>query len=419
MNEMEELHPTRLEELLTRLKQDPKISPTNKEAILQFIDYCAAEGLTRSQQRKHLYSFFTIFKKFAPEAFELRNAPEDQIKEIMAAIYRSDYAEWTKVMFGQTLNKFYRIENDGIVPKKCRFIRTSPKRPKAVTREDLYTKEELEAIFRSTNNIRDLALFRTLYETGARPAEILLTRIGDVTFNEKGDFIFIHGVKNTPDRTIQLIEAGIVLREWIKRHPKGRNVHNPIDTSAPLWVKMEQNRCANCGVEPNMHERYGCNHYVPVEVERMKYAAAVRAFKQACKRAGVNKRNNKLYNLRHTRITEACMFMSHEQLCKFAGWAPGSDRVRVYSHLISEDVNQAIRKHYNIGTEKEQEFITCPICGQRNPPGSLECRNCKRPLSLESKAKLDQLSEAVKLIAELQEEGKLEGLLKLVKSVPI
>ncbi len=414
MNPMEELHPTRLEQLLERLKEDPELSSENKQAILEFIDHCAAEGLTRSQQRKHLYSFFTIFRKFAPEAFELRDAPEEEIKVIMAAIYRSEYAEWTKVMFGQTLNKFYRIENDGIVPKKCRFIRTSPKRPRAVTREDLYTQEELEAIFRSTNNIRDLALFQTLYETGARPAEMILAKIGDVTFNEKGDFIFIRGVKNTPDRTIQLVESGVVLREWIKRHPKGVNVHNPVDTSAPLWIKMEQNCCANCGVEPNRHASHGCNQYVPVDMERMKYANVVRNFKKACERAGVNKRNNKLYNFRHTRITEACMFMSHEQLCKFAGWAPGSDRVRVYSHLISEDVNQAIRKYYSIGTGNQQEDITCPVCGQKNPSRSLECRNCKRPLSLRSATELDKLSKAISRIAELEEKGKLDRLLKLL-----
>ena len=133
MNEMEELHPTRLEQLLERVRQNPDLSATNKEAILEFIDHCAAEGLTRSQQRKHLYSFWAVLGKFAPKGFELRDAPEEQLKVIMAAIYRSEYAEWTKVMFGQTLNKFYRIENDGIVPKKCRFIRTSPKRHRPVT----------------------------------------------------------------------------------------------------------------------------------------------------------------------------------------------------------------------------------------------------------------------------------------------
>ena len=414
MNEMEELHPTRLEQLLERVKQNPDLSTTNKQAILEFIDHCAAEGLTRSQQRKHLYSFWAVLGKFAPKGFELRDAPEEQLKVIMAAIYRSEYAEWTKVMFGQTLNKFYRIENDGIVPKKCRFIRTSPKRHRPVRREDLYTKEEVEAIFRSANSIRDLALFQMFYETGARPAEVILARIGDVTF-DRGDRVFIHSIKNTPDRTIQLVEAGSALRQWIKRHPKGGNPHNPVDPSAPLWIKLEQNRCENCGVEPNQHANHGCSNYVPCEIERMKYAGVDRCFKKACKRAGVNKRNNKLYNFRHTRITEACMFMSHEQLCKFAGWAPGSDRVMVYSHLISEDVNQAIREHYGIGAADTVEPVACPTCGQMNPVDTPECRRCKRPLNLKSATELDEVRDAVRFIAELKEQGQLDALLKLAR----
>ena len=205
MNAMEEFHPTRLEQLLERVKGDPELSSKNKQAILEFIDHCAAEGLTRSQQRKHLYSFWAMLGKFAPEGFELRDAPEEHLKVIMAAIYRSDYAEWTKVMFGQTLNKFYRIENDGIVPQNCRFIRTSPKRPRAVTREDLYTKDELEAIFRSANNIRDLALFPTLYETGARPAEGILARA------VRGTHTIIRAVRRTSDCDLREESTGDVV----------------------------------------------------------------------------------------------------------------------------------------------------------------------------------------------------------------
>jgi len=54
------------------------------------------------------------------------------------------------------------------------------------------------------------------------------------------------------------------------------------------------------------------------------------------------------YNLRHTRLTEVATFMGYEQLNKFAGWTPGSDRAKVYVHLNNDDVNQAIRDEYGL-----------------------------------------------------------------------
>ncbi len=58
--------------------------------------------------------------------------------------------------------------------------------------------------------------------------------IADVQFNEKGDFIDLEGTKGTPDRTTQLVEAGKHLREWIKHHPAGQNVHEPVNPKSPL-----------------------------------------------------------------------------------------------------------------------------------------------------------------------------------------
>lgn len=62
---------------------------------------------------------------------------------------------------------------------------------------------------------RDRAFTYALYETAARSGELLGCSIGDFTSNEKGDFIYLEGLKDTPYRTNQLVRSGRPLREWI------------------------------------------------------------------------------------------------------------------------------------------------------------------------------------------------------------
>ncbi len=148
----------------------------------------------------------------------------------------------------------------------------------------------------------------------------------------------------------------------------------------------------------------------------MDYYAWYRTFKRALDRADIA--DHRPYDFRHTRIMEVSQFMSHEQLCKFAGWVPGSDRAKVYVHLTSDDVNQSIREEYGLETSEERnEKVMCKFCQTRNDGGSFECRNCKRPLSLEKAEKQKELQLAVEVYDRLQAEGGVENLQKLEKLI--
>lgn len=124
-----------------------------------------------------------------------------------------------------------------------------------------------------------------------------------------------------------------------------------------------------------------------------------------------------MYNLRHTRITEVSRFLSQMELCKFAGWRLGSGQFQVYVHLTSEDVNQAISQHYGLGVQAEKEPLICKVCGQKNEFERSECLRCRRPLSLEATYKTDQVKDALKVLADLQETGKLNELMKIVEAL--
>jgi integrase len=390
--------------------EESELSPENTAAICDFINHCAAEGLSESRQVRHAQSLKSLLRKFASDDFRLRDASESELKEVVAGLNRSDYAEATKRTMRGTIKKFYKIENGGHEhPEKVRFISLTKKKATRVGREDLFTEEELKRLFRNFSSTRDRAFTMVLYESAGRPGEILNLSIADFTSNEKGDFVYLEGLKQTPDRTNQLVRAGRSLREWLVQHPLGGELGDIEDPSAPLWVKTEQQACENCGRIPHNHGE-SCS-YEPDSGDEVNYDGYLRRFKDACKAANIPENKRRPYNLRHTRLTEVATFMGYEQLNKFAGWTPGSDRAKVYVHLNNDDVNQAIRDQYGLSAGNEEDQTQqCPFCGSENQTGHSECRNCGRPMNLKSKTEQKEKREVLERLSELEEKGVLDEL---------
>ncbi|MUV56081.1 tyrosine-type recombinase/integrase [Halogeometricum sp. CBA1124] len=398
---------------LQNLRDEP-IEQINIEAVETFIDATAAEGVGTSQQVRMIYAFKTLLKKFAPQDFQLPDASESELKTLIARVNRSDYAEASKHKFRCAVKKFYKIENGGTHPEKVEFFSVHKKGAEAspVTRDDLFTEDELKRLFRGFRSTRDRAFFKLMYESGGRPGEIIQVSIGDFTSNEKGDFIFLQGIKNTPDRTNQLIRAGRTVREWLLEHPLGGELGDIKDPSVPMFVKREQQACENCGELPHNHGNR-CNYEKDLG-DRISYAALRRRFDDACERAGIPENKCRPYNLRHTRLTEVAKFMGYEQLNKFAGWKPGSDRAKVYVHLNNDDVNQAIRERYGLdNSDEESKTVDCPFCGHTNQSQHSECGNCGRPLNLKQKNEQEKKQEVIDRLAELEEKGVLKNLEQL------
>ena len=397
-----------VERTLQTLDDEP-IRPDNVTAIREFVDHMAAEGISAVQQERLVQAWKTQLLKFAPDDFQMRGASEQELKQLLAGVNRSDYAAATINKFKSAVKKFYRVENGGKQPEKTKFFRIG-KETSPVTRDDLFTDEELKELFRGFSSTRDRAMAMVLYESAGRPGEVLALNISDFTSTGKGDFVFLQGLKNTPDRTNQLIRAGRTVREWLAQHPLGGELGDIDDPSAPLWVKSEQQECQHCRDIPRRHDDTGCT-YEPDLADRVNYGGFLRRFKRACEKAGIPENKRRLYNLRHTRLTEVATFMGYEQLNKFAGWKPGSDRAKVYVHLTNDDVNQAIRDEYGLSTaDGEAESMDCPFCSATNQADHSECRQCGRPLSLEDQTQREEKLAVLERLAELDEQGVLDQL---------
>jgi len=395
---------------LTNL-ENSEIRQENVDAIRDFINHCAAEGISEVRQARLTSALKSLLKKFASDDFSLTDANERELKQIIADLNRSDYADSTKHTFKSAVKKFYKVDNGGHEhPDKVQFFSASSGKATSVTREDLFTEDELKRLFRAFSSTRDRALTMVLYESAARPGELLACNIADFTSDGKGDFVFLQGLKNTPDRTNQLVRSGRAVREWLAQHPLGGELGDLKDPSAPLWVKLEQQSCCHCGEIPHNHDDTKCD-YEPDYQDRLNHGGFYRRFKKACEKADIPENKTRPYNLRHTRLTEVATFMGYEQLNKFAGWKPGSDRAKVYVHLNNDDVNKAIREQYGLtGGEDEEKEVQCPFCSTVNQSGHSECRTCGRPLSLQSESEKEEKQNVLERLSELEEKGVLDKL---------
>lgn len=136
---------------------EDEISKQNFEAVRDLINHAAAEGVGESQQQRHIYAWKTVLKKFAPEDFQIRGASEQGLKTLVAALNRSDYAEATKHKFRCAIKKLYKVENRGQAPDKIQFFSVHKNnKPTSVSREDLFTKDELKRLLRNFTSTRDL-----------------------------------------------------------------------------------------------------------------------------------------------------------------------------------------------------------------------------------------------------------------------
>lgn len=108
------------------------------------------------------------------------------------------------------------------------------------------TREEIEALIAAPNHQtwvgrRDIAMFTTLYNTGARVSELIRIQLGDVFISNKSASISLHG-KGRKNRTVPLWKSTVKrLKHWIKEIP-----NYPI---TPLFPDAQGNNLSRSGVE--------------------------------------------------------------------------------------------------------------------------------------------------------------------------
>jgi len=257
------------------------------------------------------------------------------------------------------LKRFYRwlygMER-GDYPPQVKSLKAEPTRGK-ITRDDLLTDEELKEIIRHAGNSRNRALIAVLFETAARPSELLSLNVGSVEAKEYGFMLYIKESK-TEVRNLPVIQTASYLARWLEDHPFRQN------PNAPLWISLSRNS-------------YG---------KRLTYMGLLRILRSASERAGIKKQFSPRW-LRHLRLTHLATQITEQTLKNFAGWTRDSSMPKVYVHLNGKDVENAILKASGVKVEEKPpervfEPRICPRCGTENPDTAIYCGKCGTPLTI-------------------------------------
>jgi len=299
---------------------------------------------------------------------ELDKLNKNDIASLLKRIEEQGFSPWTIHMYRVVLRKFFKWLGKKEVAD---WFKTSIKANETKLPEDLLSEEEVKQMIEKCDTLRDKALIACLYESAARPSELLTMQILDVAFDEYGALIVLHG--KTGARKLRLVIASPYLANWIENHPLKEN------REAPLWILT-----GNVG------------KYQP-----MTYPALAKVIRKVSKLAGIKKKVSP-YLFRHSRLTHLAKIITEQELKVFAGWVQSSKMAGTYVHLSARDTDEAILgKVYGISKEKEDRKetklkpIVCSRCKTVNEATNKFCKACGMPLTLEAAMEAEKEREVI------------------------
>lgn len=306
----------------------------------------------------------TILANFPP--IEKLNAK--YFRTMMKKGVLSPHTIWKRYGLAKRVLNELEIEHDlhtlkGKLPKLSRI--------ETVTVEDLYTKDELSAIFKACNSIRDRAMLEVLYESAVRASELLSMTKENIQFNDNNTAIIIVKGK-TGTRKIPLYRSVPALKQWLNVHPVGKG---------RIWVSTTREK----------HNPLSRQHLHSI-------------VKAAVKGANLTRTKRKLVHMfRHTRITELVVLgIRGQTLHKLVGWTRRSNMEAVYVHLTTDDVENHVFEKvfgFEIDETKKKPLLDlkmCPSCHLQNDEHATVCAKCGFPLTDEGlrelKSRVDEIN---------------------------
>ena len=332
------------------------------QVINRFSAFQKAEGKAKGT----IEAYERILNELA-EAFN--GTPFNELTRANIEIFLADWSEQEEknspsyLNFVRTVLKYFFkwLAGGEDYPECAKWIKI-----KRVQREldprDILTEEEIYQMIRAAEHPRDRALIHVLYESGGRISEIRNLRVRDVTFEFVGDdkiltakLMITSGMTKGKERGkhLRLVDSAQVLQEWLTVHPDPKPKH-------PLWVSLHSN------------------------VGKMLHQATIRRMlKRVARRVEITKPIHP-HAFRHAQVTASAKYLADQELKKKFGWTPGSQMLRVYSHITDRVVEEKELEMRGVTKVQDQSkryltHVKCPQCGRMYSAGKRICE-CGRPL---------------------------------------
>lgn len=338
----------------------------------EYIEYRIAHN-TYAESNRNSISFYI---QSVLRGLDIKNMSTKQVlKKVMTYTARPDIKTTTKKKAVFAVKGFC----DYLVTKKMNknidletLNRSLPKIKIEVptkTPAEMITEDDLKTLINTCRTDRDRALIMTLYESGARPSEILNLRWNRIKRDEHGMMLSVHDYKNNRERFSRLVMATPYLQVLLDSNSQLENSN---------WFVFPYRRG---------------NKFKPLTPYGLRYL-----LKRLAKKAGLDK-NIYPYLLRHSRVSALVTEGFPESALKLMCWGSlRSNQLSNYAHLQDERVvDQAIQNHYgmkNPSKEQKKNYISslqCGVCQSINKLGSQYCATCGTPLTGKARYTKNQL----------------------------
>jgi len=375
LNSLAKLEKKEDAELIKEIVKVLEAQRLSKKRIVRYITHLKLVS-------RHLKVTFTEAKKKDIEEFftwlNSQNYSPNTVQGVIVVLKR--FYQWLR----SKPEEYEEWRRNHTYPPEVSWLKKSEKLNEMETKTTL-SDDELKALIQASNDLMLRAFVSLEDEVGARPAEILNLRVGDISKDENDVIVNIRQGK-TGYRSIPIIKSVSLLFQWLEIHPFKQ------DANAPLWLSRSN------------HNRF----------EKWSYTGCNETIKVLAEKAGI-KKDVSVYTFRHTAATrDAKLGFTEAQLCLKYGWKIGSRVPSVYLHLSAKDLRDVVRNIYG-GKPLEPpapQTIECPKCHAPNHPSQHYCSNCGAPLNPqeiaqksvsieELKYEVDKLSDVIlKLINE-------------------
>lgn len=325
-------HDTRLNWIQRKVRTDPKITPENKRAILQFDRQLLINGMKRPTRVNYLSTLFVLGRK-SRNGF--RTSTRKDIEHLIAYVNGNGFSEWTREKYFVDMRRFFSW-----LGKDVSWIRLRSRNDMMNNHipEQLLEKPEERGIIKSIDKLMDRTITALLAEGGFRIGEVLPLETKNVAFDRHGCRLIVSG--KTGMRAVPVIRcrcddknlAVNLLERWLDK----REFETPY-IFARTFIHGEER-----GKPRGVDHRYIRHVFELVNGSR-------------CIQKHVHP-----HLFRHTRATQLANFLTEFQLCNYFGWTYGSQTPRVYVRLAGKDIINSLLKAYGMKpTESGKACLWC------------------------------------------------------------
>ena len=313
------------------------------------------------------------------------------------------YKASTNEKFRQVLKLFYKVVygNGDSYPEQVKFFPVKVGKEKHARSPELDIREYLDEdevikLIESAPTLQKKAFFACMYESTARPEEVLRLTNSDFLLDTNGVVLILRG--KTGERRVRIIAYAKLFQQWLDVHPLKHLKRYSI------WIS----EATNCKNKP------------------LGLRGAEKAIQELMQKILPDK-HARLYILRHSRATHLANHLTESQLCQHFGWVQGSRVVRRYIHLTGKDIDRVLISLNNSGNASQsvEEYkikpTRCPRCREEIPPGNTFCGKCSLPVNLceqyLKEISLEEKNRALELKIDALENSMNEKLSTLVLAI--